>query len=95
MLLTDSVVKQRKDSSVGVAITLWDGRTRSPSSIPGRDKIFLLHVVQTGSGAHTASYPMGISVCFPEDKTARASSSPLSPPSTTDVMNDGAIPPLH
>jgi hypothetical protein len=30
----------------------------------------LLHVVQNGSGAHPASYPMGTEVFFPEDKAA-------------------------
>jgi hypothetical protein len=28
----------------------------------------LLHVVQTGCGAHTASYPRGIGSCFPGDR---------------------------
>jgi hypothetical protein len=34
------------------------GRHRSRSSSPGKVKN-LLHVVQTGSGAHPTSYPMG------------------------------------
>jgi hypothetical protein len=32
----------------------------------------LLHSVQTGSGAHTASYLMGTGVSFPGCKAARA-----------------------
>jgi hypothetical protein len=40
---------------------LWAGRPRSRSSSPGRFKN-LLHVVQAGSGAHPASYPMGKAV---------------------------------
>jgi hypothetical protein len=32
----------------------------------------LLHVVQTGSGAHKASYPMGNGSCFPWGKAAGA-----------------------
>jgi hypothetical protein len=38
---------------------LQDGRPRGRSSSPGRVKNSLLHVIQTGSGAHPASYPMG------------------------------------
>jgi hypothetical protein len=44
-----------------------DGRV----SIPGRVKIFfLLHLFQTGFGAHPASYPMGTGSFFREDKAA-------------------------
>jgi hypothetical protein len=36
------------------------GRPANLVSIPGRGKIFLiLHSVQTGSGTHPVSYPMG------------------------------------
>jgi hypothetical protein len=35
---------------------LRGGRPAFPSSSPGRGKIFLLHVVQTVSAAHLASY---------------------------------------
>jgi hypothetical protein len=31
----------------------------------------LLHVIQIGSGAHPASYPMGIGSSFPGGKAAR------------------------
>jgi hypothetical protein len=37
-----------------------------------------LHVVQTGSGAHPAPYPMGNVGSFPGGKTAGASSWPLT-----------------
>jgi hypothetical protein len=36
--------------------------------IPSRGKIFLLHSVQTGSGAHPVSYPMGTGGSFPGGK---------------------------
>jgi hypothetical protein len=36
-----------------------------PGSIPGRAKISLLHSVQTGFGAHPASYPMDTDGEFP------------------------------
>jgi hypothetical protein len=38
----------------------------------------LLHVVQTGSGAHPASYPMGTGGSFPGGKAAGARSWPLT-----------------
>jgi hypothetical protein len=38
----------------------------------------LLHVVQTGSGAHPAFYPMGIGGSFSGDKAAGARSSPFT-----------------
>jgi hypothetical protein len=40
------------------------GRPRGPSSSPDRGENFL-HVVQTGSGAYPASFPMGIGESFP------------------------------
>jgi hypothetical protein len=44
-----------------------------PDSIPGRDKIFfLLHSVQTSSGTHPASYPMGTGGSFPGSKAVGA-----------------------
>jgi hypothetical protein len=43
------------------------------SSTPGRGKIFSpLHVVHTGSGALSASYPMGPWASFPGSKVAGA-----------------------
>jgi hypothetical protein len=35
-----------------------------------RQEIFFLHNVQTGSGAHPASYPLGTGGSFPGDKVA-------------------------
>jgi hypothetical protein len=48
-----------RDSSVGIAIGYRLRRPRSRNSSPSRVKNFL-HVVQTGSGVHPASYPIGI-----------------------------------
>jgi len=42
---------------------------------------FFHHRVQTGSGAHLASYTAGIRGSFPRRKTARAWSWPLTPSS--------------
>jgi hypothetical protein len=44
------------------------------------------------SGAHPASYPMGTGGYFPGGKAAEADH---SSPSSTEVKNDGVIPPLH
>jgi hypothetical protein len=42
------------------------GRLNNWGLISGRDKrYYLLHVVQTGSGAHPASYPMSTRVLPP------------------------------
>jgi hypothetical protein len=32
--------------------------------VPAGSEIFLLHVIQTGSGNHPAFYPMGTGGCF-------------------------------
>jgi hypothetical protein len=38
-----------------------------PGSIPGSVRFSLLHSVQTGSGAHPASYPMGTGDSLPQE----------------------------
>jgi hypothetical protein len=59
-----------RDSSVDLATSYGlNGR----DSIPGKSRGFLLlHSVQTGSGVHSTSYPMGKGGSFPEDKAAGA-----------------------
>jgi hypothetical protein len=47
----------------------WTAGVRFPA---GSIAFYLLHSVQTGSGAHPASYPMGTGDSFPEDKSAGA-----------------------
>jgi hypothetical protein len=71
-------------NSVGIAMGYrLDGR----GSILGRDKISsLLHSVQTGSGAHSASYSTGVK------RPGREGDH--SPPSIAEVKNDGPILPL-
>jgi hypothetical protein len=56
---------------VFIAYWLRAGRPRGRSSSPGTVKN-ILHVVQTGSGAHTASYRMGTRGSFPRGKAAEA-----------------------
>jgi hypothetical protein len=65
-----------RDSSVGIATGYGlEGR----ASVPGWGKRFsLLHVVQTDSGVHPASYPMGKGGSLPVCKAARAWSWPLT-----------------
>jgi hypothetical protein len=47
--------------------------TPQPSLIPGKGEVFSpLHVVQTGPGAHLASYPIGTWGSFPGGKAVRA-----------------------
>jgi hypothetical protein len=61
---------KRGDSAVGIAT----GLTTKGSEFESRwgQEFSLLHVVQTGSGAHPASYPMGTGGSFPEGKVAGA-----------------------
>jgi hypothetical protein len=54
--------------------TVWTTGIRSPA---GEEK-FSLHRVQTGSGAHPASYPVGTGTCFTGGKAAGAWSWPLT-----------------
>jgi hypothetical protein len=54
-----------RDSSVGIATRLWAGRPRNRGSIPRQGQETFLHNVQTGSGAHPASYTMGTGALLP------------------------------
>jgi hypothetical protein len=66
-------VCKSRDSSVGIALgyRLNDrgSRVRFPA---GAGNFSLHHRVQNGSGAHPASYPMGIGGSFPWGKVAGA-----------------------
>jgi hypothetical protein len=72
-------------SSVGIA-TGWTARVRCPAW----QDFSLLHSVQTGSGAHPASYLMGTGDSFPEVKQLGREAH--SPPLSADVKSGGAIP---
>jgi hypothetical protein len=64
------VVWGSQDSSVGIETGY---RLDSWSSIPGRSKrFFSFHNIQTSSGVHPASYPMGTDGYLPRGKAARA-----------------------
>jgi hypothetical protein len=65
----------------------WTAGLRFPAG-----QIFsLLHSVQTGSGAHPESYPMGTGALSPGVKRPGREAD-HSPPSSADVKNGGAIP---
>jgi hypothetical protein len=64
---------QSRDSSVGIALGYGlddrGSRVRFPA---GAGNFCLYHRVQNGSGAHSASYPMGTRGSFPGGKAAVA-----------------------
>jgi hypothetical protein len=70
---------------------LWAGRL---VLFAGRNRYFyLFHSFQTGSGAHTASYPLGNGAFSPGLKLpAREADHSLL--SSAEVKNGGAVPPL-
>jgi hypothetical protein len=65
--------RESRDSSVGIAT----GYGLEFESRQGQE-FSLLHVVQTGSGAHTAFSPMGIGGSFPWGKASEAWSWPFT-----------------
>jgi hypothetical protein len=72
---------------------LWAGQ---PAGVrfPARIRDFpLFHSIQTGSGANTASYPVGIGALSPGVKRS-GHEADNSPPSSAEVKNGGAIPSL-
>jgi hypothetical protein len=64
-----------------------------PGSIPYSAKFSHLHNVQTNSGAHSASYPMGTRDSSLGVKW-QGREADHSPPSSAKVMKGGAIPQL-
>jgi hypothetical protein len=60
----------RRDSSVGIAAAYRLDDREFGIRVPVGSDFSLLHVVQTGSGAHPASYPMGSRGSFPVGKAA-------------------------
>jgi hypothetical protein len=63
-------MKKSRDRSVGIATGYKLGGS---GSIPGRARIFsVFHIVETGAGAHQATYPIGTVISLTEDKAAGA-----------------------
>jgi hypothetical protein len=68
-----SFTYRSRDSSVGIATGYrLDDRMIGVRFTAGAGNFSLLRRVQTGSGAHPASYPMGTWGYFPEGKAAEA-----------------------
>jgi hypothetical protein len=76
------------DSSVGTATRLRAGRSSRVRFLEEAGNISLRHGVQTGSGAHPDSYPMGKRGSFPGGKADN------SPSFSAKVKECRAIPPL-
>jgi hypothetical protein len=51
----------------------------------------VLHSLQTGSGAHPASYPLDTGGSFPGGVERQGREADHSPTSSTEVKNNGAI----
>jgi hypothetical protein len=73
------------DSAMG-----WTSGVQSPT---GTNEFSLIYSVKTGSGAHSASYPMSAGICSPGIKR-QWSLVDHSPPSGSEVKNCGPVPPL-
>jgi hypothetical protein len=68
-----------RDSSVGIVTGYGLDDQMIGIRFPARAGSFSLrHRIQTGSGAHPASYPVGTGGSFPGDKAAGAWSWPLT-----------------
>jgi hypothetical protein len=79
-----------RDSSVnmlsGYGLDYRAIEVRSPAETK---RIFpLVQTVQTGYGAHPASFPMGTGVTFPEGKARPGRDADHSPPSSAEVFNE-------
>jgi hypothetical protein len=70
---------QSRKSSVGIAADYGlDNRMIGVRISAGAGNFSLRHCIQTGSGAHSSSYPMGTRGSFPGGKAAGAWSWPLT-----------------
>jgi hypothetical protein len=86
-VLSTTVAKQNRDSSVGIALGYGlDGRVSRVRFPVGAGNFSLHHRVQNGSGAHPASYPMGTRGSFLGVKRPRREAD-HSPPSSAEVKN--------
>jgi hypothetical protein len=57
---------------IGITTGYWLDDRGVGVRVPVGQEFYLLHVVQTGSGALQASYPMGTGGAFPRGKAAGA-----------------------
>jgi hypothetical protein len=71
-ILKEPYINRSRDSVVGIATGYGLDDRGVEVRVPVGSRIFLLHVLQTGSGAHPDSYPMGTGDSFPGDKAVGA-----------------------
>jgi hypothetical protein len=77
-----------------IATRLWAGKPGNRGSFPSRAKrVSLLHNAQASFEAHPSSYPMVAWDSFQGVKR-QVSETDHSPPSSAEVKNGGAMPPL-
>jgi hypothetical protein len=69
--MTNTGEAMSRDSVVSIATGYGLDDKESRSSTSGRGKNSL-HVIQTDSGVHPTSYPVGTGSCFPGSKEAGA-----------------------
>jgi hypothetical protein len=73
-----------RDRSVAIATVYGMDEGRVGVRVPVGLEFSLLHVAQTGSGAHPASYPMGTGGSFPSVKRPGREAD-HSPPASAEV----------
>jgi hypothetical protein len=80
-------IRMSQDSSVGIETDYGLNDRMNGVRLPaGAGNLSLPHRVQTGSGAHSASYPMGTRVLYLGVKRSGRKAD-HSPPSTAEVKN--------
>jgi hypothetical protein len=80
-----AVYMSRVSSSVQCLTNDWTTGIRSPA---GAKDFSSSLCVQTGSGAHPASYPKGTGGSFPGGKVRLGRDADHSPPSSAEVKNE-------
>jgi hypothetical protein len=82
-------VKWSRGSSVSIVSDYGlDDRAIEVRSSAGAKDFSSILCVQTGSGAHPASCPMGIGGPFPRHKAQPGRDADHSPPSSAEVVNE-------
>jgi hypothetical protein len=71
-IMYNSLLTASRDNVVGKATGYGLDDRGVEVRVPLGSKFSLLHVVQTGTGAYPASYPMGTGGSFPRSKAAGA-----------------------
>jgi hypothetical protein len=80
-----------RGSSVQCLTTEWTNGVRSPTEAEDFSSGFC---IQTGSGAHPASFLMGVGGPFPGGNVQPCHNADHSPPPATEINNEQVIPPV-